>query len=112
MWHIARKNRSSSRLPYARTAPTLIMGDVSDPNVPLVISYEWYPALRGSGVPVGFYAYPVDTHFPKDIVRTTDVYRRWVGWPLGGLDDAIPEVGKPAARASAAHPGLCRQRCR
>jgi hypothetical protein len=29
---------------------------------------------------VEFYAYPVDTHFPKDIVRTTDVYRRWVGW--------------------------------
>jgi hypothetical protein len=31
-------------------------------------------------VQVEFYAYPVDTHFPKDIVRTTDVYRRWVGW--------------------------------
>jgi hypothetical protein len=25
-------------------------------------------------------AYPVDTHFPKDVVRTTDVYRRWVSW--------------------------------
>ena len=62
------------------TAPTLIMGDVGDPNVPLVNSYEWYHALRDHGVPVEFYAYPVDTHFPKDIVRTTDVYRRWVGW--------------------------------
>lgn len=62
------------------TAPTLIMGDVGDPNVPLVNSYEWYHALRDNGVPVEFYAYPVDTHFPKDIVRTTDVYRRWVGW--------------------------------
>ncbi|MEO6799252.1 MAG: S9 family peptidase [Rhodanobacter sp.] len=62
------------------TAPTLIMGDVGDPNVPLVNSYEWYHALRDAGVQVEFYAYPVDTHFPKDIVRTTDVYRRWVGW--------------------------------
>ena len=62
------------------TAPTLIMGDVGDPNVPLVNSYEWYHALRDAGTEVEFYAYPVDTHFPRDIVRTTDVYRRWVEW--------------------------------
>ncbi|WEN14158.1 S9 family peptidase [Rhodanobacter sp. AS-Z3] len=68
------------------TAPTLIMGDVGDPNVPLVNSYEWYHALRDNGVPVEFYAYPVDTHFPKDIVRTTDVYRRWVGWMTAHLN--------------------------
>lgn len=74
--------REQSPITYAHnvTAPTLIMGDVGDPNVPLVNSYEWYHALRDNGVPVEFYAYPVDTHFPKDIVRTTDVYRRWVGW--------------------------------
>ncbi|MEO8747014.1 MAG: S9 family peptidase [Rhodanobacter sp.] len=74
--------REQSPIAAARnvTAPTLIMGDVGDPNVPLVNSYEWYHALRDNGVPVEFYAYPVDTHFPKDIVRTTDVYRRWVGW--------------------------------
>jgi hypothetical protein len=29
---------------------------------------------------VAFYAYPADVHFPHDVVRTTDVYRRWVGW--------------------------------
>lgn len=62
------------------TAPTLIMGDVGDPNVPLVNSYEWYHALRDHGVEVKFFAYPVDTHFPSDVVRTSDVYRRWVGW--------------------------------
>ena len=74
--------REQSPIAYAHnvTAPTLIMGDVGDPNVPLLNSYEWYHALRDNGVPVEFYAYPVDTHFPKDIVRTTDVYRRWVGW--------------------------------
>jgi dipeptidyl aminopeptidase/acylaminoacyl peptidase len=74
--------REQSPISYAQqvTAPTLIMGDVGDPNVPLVNSYEWYHALRDAGVEVQFYAYPVDTHFPRDIVRTTDVYRRWVGW--------------------------------
>ncbi len=74
--------REQSPIAYAQkvTAPTLIMGDAGDPNVPLVNSYEWFHALRDAGVEVEFYAYPVDTHFPKDIVRTTDVYRRWVDW--------------------------------
>lgn len=74
--------REQSPIASARNvkAPTLIMGDVGDPNVPLVNSYEWYHALKDNGVEVKFYAYPADTHFPHDIVRTTDVYRRWVGW--------------------------------
>jgi dipeptidyl aminopeptidase/acylaminoacyl peptidase len=74
--------RAQSPISYAQnvTAPTLIMGDVGDPNVPLVNSYEWFHALRDAGVAVEFYAYPADTHFPRDIVRTTDVYRRWVAW--------------------------------
>ncbi len=76
LWRAQSPIASASKV----TAPTLIMGDVGDPNVPLINSYEWFHALRDNGVPVEFYAYPVDTHFPKDIVRTTDVYRRWVGW--------------------------------
>ena len=74
--------RQQSPIQYARnvTAPTLIMGDVGDPNVPLVNSYEWYHALRDNGVTVEFYAYPENTHFPRDIVQTTDVFRRWLGW--------------------------------
>lgn len=74
--------REQSPIAYADkvTAPTLILGDVGDPNVPLVNSYEWYHALRDHGVEVEFYAYPVDSHFPRDIVRTSDVYRRWVAW--------------------------------
>ncbi|NOZ77697.1 MAG: S9 family peptidase [Acidobacteria bacterium] len=74
--------RAQSPIQYARnvTAPTLIMGDVGDPNVPLVNSYEWYHALRDNGVTVTFYAYPENTHFPHDIVQVTDVYRRWVNW--------------------------------
>jgi dipeptidyl aminopeptidase/acylaminoacyl peptidase len=74
--------REQSPINYAQNvkAPTLIMGDVGDPNVPLINSYEWYHALRDNGVEVAFYAYPVDTHFPGDIVQRTDVYRRWVDW--------------------------------
>ena len=74
--------RQQSPITYARNvkAPTLIMGDVGDPNVPLVNSYEWYHALRDNGVKVEFWAYPADTHFPGDIVQQTDVYRRWVDW--------------------------------
>jgi dipeptidyl aminopeptidase/acylaminoacyl peptidase len=74
--------RAQSPIAFADkvTAPTLIMGDAGDPNVPLINSYEWYHALRDNGVAVEFWAYPVNTHFPEDIVRTTDVYRRWVGW--------------------------------
>ena len=74
--------RAQSPIAYAQhvKAPTLIMGDVGDPNVPLVNSYEWYHALRDNGVDVRFIAYPADTHFPEDIVQTTDVYRRWVDW--------------------------------
>ena len=74
--------RAQSPIQYAASvkAPTLIMGDVGDPNVPLLNSYEWYHALRDNGVDVEFYAYPADTHFPSDIVQTVDVYKRWVGW--------------------------------
>jgi dipeptidyl aminopeptidase/acylaminoacyl peptidase len=74
--------REQSPIQYAAKvkAPTLIMGDVGDSNVPLVNSYEWYHALRDNGVDVEFYAYPADSHFPKDVVQTVDVYRRWVGW--------------------------------
>ena len=62
------------------TAPTLLMGDVGDPNVPIVNNLEWYHALRDNGVEAEFWAYPADAHFPGDIVRETDVYRRWIDW--------------------------------
>jgi len=74
--------RKQSPIQYAQNvkAPTLIMGDVGDPNVPIINSYEMFHALRDNGDHVEFYAYPANTHFPHDIVRTTDIYRRWVGW--------------------------------
>ncbi|MFZ1081480.1 MAG: S9 family peptidase [Candidatus Kryptoniota bacterium] len=74
--------REQSPIEFARNvkAPTLILCDVGDPNVPIINSYEMYHALRDNGVHTEFYAYPADTHFPHDIVRTTDVYKRWIDW--------------------------------
>ncbi|HEY7981829.1 MAG TPA: S9 family peptidase [Candidatus Eremiobacteraceae bacterium] len=71
-----------SPLTYAArvTAPTLIMGDVGDANVPIINSYEMYHALKDHGVTVQFIAYPLDVHFPDDPVRQADVYRRWIAW--------------------------------
>jgi len=74
--------REQSPIEFARNvkAPTLIMGDVGDPNVPIINSYEMYHALHDNGVTTEFFAYPTDTHFPGGIVRRTDVYKRWVEW--------------------------------
>jgi dipeptidyl aminopeptidase/acylaminoacyl peptidase len=74
--------REQSPIAHVRNVrtPTLILGNVGDPDVPIVNSYEWYHALRDNGVPVEFYAYPVDSHMPRGIAQTTDVSRRWVEW--------------------------------
>ena len=74
--------RAQSPITHVRNvkAPTLIMGDVMDSNVPLVNAEEWYHGLRDNGVTVEFYAYPETSHLPHDIVQVSDVYRRWLGW--------------------------------
>ena len=66
-------------------APTLIMGDVGDPNVPIYNSYLWYMALRDQGDEVQFYAYPRNTHFPGDPAGAEGVYKRWVDWVVSHL---------------------------
>jgi dipeptidyl aminopeptidase/acylaminoacyl peptidase len=74
--------REQSPITYVRNvkAPTLILADVMDSNVPMVNAEEWYHGLRDNGVTVEFYAYPETSHLPHDIVQVSDVYRRWVGW--------------------------------
>jgi dipeptidyl aminopeptidase/acylaminoacyl peptidase len=74
--------RAQSPINYVRNvkAPTLILGDVMDTNVPLVNAEEWYHGLRDNDVTVEFYAYPETSHLPHDVVQVSDVYRRWVGW--------------------------------
>jgi dipeptidyl aminopeptidase/acylaminoacyl peptidase len=81
--------RDQSPIVFAQKvkAPTLIMGDAGDPNVPIVNSYEMYHALKDNGVTTEFYVYPADTHFPGDIVRTTDVYKKWIDWMVKYLKD-------------------------
>ena len=74
------REQSPLSLAGAVKAPTLILGDSGDNNVPIVNSYEMFHALQDRGVTVEFYTYPVDTHFPGDIVHTTDVYDRWLKW--------------------------------
>jgi dipeptidyl aminopeptidase/acylaminoacyl peptidase len=74
--------REQSPIDYVQRvkAPTLIMGDVGDANVPLYNSYQWYHGLRDNGVPVEFVAYPRNSHFPDDPVGSESVTRRWVDW--------------------------------
>ena len=74
------RQQSPIALAGAVKAPTLILGDAGDNNVPIVNSYEMYHALQDDGVTVDFYVYPADTHFPGDIVHTTDVDDRWIKW--------------------------------
>ncbi len=71
-----------SPLTFAKNvkAPTLILADTGDANVPIVNSYMMYHALADRGVTVQFIAYPAESHFPDDPVRVSDVYRRWVEW--------------------------------
>jgi dipeptidyl aminopeptidase/acylaminoacyl peptidase len=78
-WEIA---RAQSPINYVRRvkAPTLILSDVMDTNVPIVNAEEWYHGLLDNGVPVEFYAYPETSHLPHDVVQMSDMYRRWVGW--------------------------------
>lgn len=74
--------REQSPITHVRNvkAPTLILADVMDSNVPMVNAEEWYHGLRDNGVTVEFYAYPETSHLPHDIVQVSDVYRRWIGW--------------------------------
>lgn len=78
-WEIWREQSPINHVRNVK-APTLILGSVRDANVPLVNAFQWYHALRDNGVPVEFYAYPISSHVPHDIVQVTDLYRRWVGW--------------------------------
>ena len=74
--------RDQSPITFAANvkAPTLLLSDTGDAVVPIIQSYEYYHALKDSGVTVSFVAYPVSGHFPTDPVRAEDIYRRWVAW--------------------------------
>lgn len=83
-WNIWREQSPLASVQNVR-APTLIMGDVGDPNVPIYNSYLWYHALKDEGVPVEFVAFPRNSHFPGDPVGAESVTRRWVDWMVAHL---------------------------
>ncbi len=83
--------REQSPINYADkvTAPTLVLGDVGDPNVPLLNSYEWYHALRDNGVDGRVLGLPGGYAFPE---RYRAHHRRLSS--LGRMDDRLPEVAR------------------
>lgn len=70
--------------------PTLIMSKTGDARVTITGSYKLYGALRDNNVPVEFIAYPGPGHFPRDPVRSLDVYSRWIGWLEKYFGEAEP----------------------
>ncbi|MBL8265987.1 alpha/beta hydrolase family protein [Steroidobacter sp.] len=60
--------------------PTLILANTGDERVPITHSYKLYRALKDSGTPVQFVAYPISGHWPSDPVHQRDMYGRWLGW--------------------------------
>jgi dipeptidyl aminopeptidase/acylaminoacyl peptidase len=74
--------RAVSPIAYAPNlkAPTLILSDADDPNVPTPESYEFYAALRDLGKTVEFIVAPATGHHPSDPVRNVAFYRAWVAW--------------------------------
>ena len=74
--------RDQSPITYAHRirAPMLVMSNLSDFRVPVTQSYKLFRAIEDNGVEAKFIAYPGREHFPREPVRTMDVYRRWVDW--------------------------------
>lgn len=64
---------------YAKdvTTPTLILSDSGDNRDPSATSYSFFRALKDNHKDVTFVAYPVNGHFPRDPVRSLDVWTRW-----------------------------------
>jgi len=58
----------------------LILSDVGDNRDPFATSSMYYRALRDNGKDATFVAWPIEGHFPRDPVRTADVYARWIDY--------------------------------
>ena len=78
----AAEYKRASAITYARdvTTPVLIISDVGDNRDPFATSSMYYHALRDNRKNATFVAYPVEGHFPRDPVRTADVYARWMDY--------------------------------
>ncbi len=78
----AAEYRRISAITYAKdvTTPVLILSDVGDNRDPFATSSMYYRALRDNGKDATFVAWPIDGHFPRDPVRTADVYGHWIDY--------------------------------
>ena len=74
--------RAASAMNYVKdvTTPLLILHDVGDNRDAYANATMYYHALKDNGKDVRLYAWPVDAHFPRDPVRTADVYDHWIGF--------------------------------
>ncbi len=72
----------ASAVNYAKdvTTPLLILSDVGDNRDPYATSAMFYRALLDNKKDVTFRAWPVDGHFPRDPVRSLDVYVQWADY--------------------------------
>jgi dipeptidyl aminopeptidase/acylaminoacyl peptidase len=74
-------------------APTLLLSNTQDARVAVTQSFRLFRALRDLGVETQFVAYPIPGHFPRDPVRSRDVYRRWVEWIARHFDAPSAATG-------------------
>jgi dipeptidyl aminopeptidase/acylaminoacyl peptidase len=72
--------RRASAISYVAdvTTPVLILSDVGDNRDPFATSSMYWRALRDNHKDATLRVWPVDGHFPRDPVRTVDVYHYWI----------------------------------
>lgn len=74
--------RRASAVTYAAgvTTPVLILSDVGDNRDPFATSSMYWRALRDNHKDATLRVWPVNGHFPRDPVRTLDVYEHWIDY--------------------------------
>jgi acylaminoacyl-peptidase len=74
--------RKASAITYAAdvTTPVLILSDVGDNRDPFATSSMYWRALRDNHKDATLRVWPVNGHFPRDPVRSADVYHYWIDY--------------------------------
>lgn len=74
--------RKASAITYAAdvTTPVLILSDVGDNRDPFATSSMYWRALRDNHKNATLRVWPVNGHFPRDPVRSADVYHYWIDY--------------------------------
>ncbi len=72
--------RRASAITYAAdvTTPVLILSDAGDNRDPFATSSMYWRALRDNHKDATLRVWPVNGHFPRDPVRSLDVYEHWM----------------------------------